>query len=128
MNKKLLVCGIIVSVVVAVVVLGYYASIPYISPAVRGEKFLRVVGSSMAPTTKNGATITYEETPFESLKVGDIMVLRKPDSNALVVTRIIRITPEGLETKRDNLPQPDPWKITAKEYVGKVVRIDNPPF
>jgi hypothetical protein len=44
------------------------------------------------------------------------------------VARIVRITPEGIETKGDNRPTLYEWKITVVEYVGKVVRIDNPPF
>ncbi len=128
MNKKLLVGGVAVLVVVVVVVLGYSTSIPYVSPAVRGEKFFVIGGSSMEPTIKNGATVVYMDIPLGNLKVDDIIVFKKPQSDTFVVARIIRIAPEGLETKGDNNPQPHPWKITAKEYVGKIVRIDNPPL
>jgi signal peptidase I len=89
-----------------------------------------VSGSSMAPTIKVGATITYDaKFPFQGLKLGDIIIFKQPDSNTLTVSRIIHISPEGwVQTKGDNLPQPHPWKITANEYLGKVVRIDNTPL
>ena len=89
---------------------------------------MRVGGSSMVPTIKDGATVSYESVPFESLKIDDIIIFKKPDNDVLALARVIQITSEGLETRADNSVSPYPWKITSKEYVGKIVGIDNPLF
>jgi signal peptidase I len=128
MKRKYLITVVVVIAVVAVVIVwGYIGSIPYISPIVHGQKFLQVGGSSMQPTIKVGATVAYEEVPFSELKVDDIIVFKRPDDNMLIVARITSIMPEGLQTKGDNNPNPYEWNITETMYVGKIVRIDNPP-
>jgi signal peptidase I len=111
----------------AILAWGYFGSIPYVSPLVHGQKYLAVVGPSMEPTIKVGATIAYEQVPFQELKLDDIIVFKRPGDNVLIVARIIGVLPEGLQTKGDNNLNPYPWNITATEYFGKVVRIDNPP-
>ena len=130
-RKHLAVIAIVVSAISAVflviAVWGYFGSIPYISPLIHGQKYLAVAGSSMQPTIKPGATVSYEEVPFSELKVDDIIVFKRPGDNMLLLARIIHILTEGLEVKGDNNPSPYPYNITATEYVGKVVRIDNPP-
>jgi signal peptidase I len=127
MKRKYLAIIVAAVVVVVIVLWGYFGSIPYISPIVHGQKFLQVSGSSMAPTIKVGATVSYEEVPFSELQVNDIIVFKRPGDNALILARIIHVWPEGLETKGDSKPDPYPYNITATEYVGKIVRIDNPP-
>jgi signal peptidase I len=117
----------VAAVVVVVVILGYFGSIPYLSPIIHGEKFLQVGGSSMQPTIKSGATVTYEEVPFSELKVDDIIVFNRPSDNMLIIARITLLLPDGLQTKGDNNPAPYDWTVTSAMYVGKVVRIDNPP-
>ena len=129
-RRVFLVGGIVILALFIILAVGYYTSVPYVSSMVRGEKILRVSGSSMAPTIRVGATIAYDDKfPFEDLKVEDIIVFKKPGSDTLVVSRIIYISPEGwVQTKGDNQPEPQTWQITANEYVGKVIRIDNPPL
>jgi signal peptidase I len=127
MKRKYLVVMGVVAVLLVIVVWGYFGSIPYVSPLVHGQKFLVVSGPSMEPTIKQGATVAYEEVPFSMLKVDDIIVFKRPGDNMLILARITHILPEGLETKGDNRPDTYPWNITATEYVGKIVRIDNPP-
>ncbi len=127
MKRKYLAVVVAVVVLLVIFVWGYFGSIPYISPLVHGQKFLRVVGPSMQPTIRVGATVSYEQVPFSELKVDDIIVFKRPDDNMLIIARITRILTEGLETKGDNNPNPYPYNITATEYVGKIVRIDNPP-
>jgi signal peptidase I len=127
MDRKYLSVAVVVVVLLVVFVWGYFGSIPYISPLVHGQKFLHVVGPSMQPTIRVGATVSYEQVPFSELKVDDIIVFKTPGGNMLIIARITRILTEGLETKGDNNPNPYPYNITATEYVGKIVRIDNPP-
>jgi signal peptidase I len=127
MNRKYLSVVVVVVVFLVIFVWGYFGSIPYISPLVHGQKFLRIVGPSMQPTIMVGATVSYEQVPFSELKVGDIIVFKRPGDNMLIIARITRILTEGLETKGDNNPDPYSYNITATEYVGKIVRIDNPP-
>lgn len=127
MKRKHLIVVAVVVVFLIIAVWGYFGSIPYISPLIHGQKFLRVVGPSMQPTIRVGATVSYEEASFLELKVDDIIVFKRPGDNALIIARITHILAEGLEVKGDNNPSPYPYNITATEYVGKVVRIDNPP-
>lgn len=111
----------------AVLIVGYYGSIPYISPIVHGENFLQVGGSSMQPTIKPGATVTYETVSFSDLKVDDIIVFKRPSDSMLIIGRVTLIDSDGLQTKGDNNPQPYEWTVTSEMYVGKITRIDNPP-
>jgi len=127
MNRKYLSVVVVVAVFLVIFVGGYFGSIPYISPFVHGQKFLRVVGPSMQPTIRVGATVSYEQVPFSELKVDDIIVFKSPDGHGLIIARITRVLAEGLETKGDNNPDPYSYIITAAEYVGKIIRIDNPP-
>jgi signal peptidase I len=127
MKRKHLVVVAVVAVLLVIAVWGYFGSIPYISPLIHGQKFLQVVGPSMQPTIRVGATVSYEQVPYSELKVDDIIVFKRPGDNALIIARITHILAEGLETKGDNNPDPYPYNITATEYVGKIIRIDNPP-
>ncbi len=127
MKRKHLAVIAVVAVLLVIVVWGYFGSIPYISPLIHGQKFLHVVGPSMQPTIRVGATVSYEQVPFSELKVDDIIVFKRPGDNALIIARITHVLTGGLETKGDNNPDPYPWVITATEYVGKIIRIDNPP-
>jgi signal peptidase I len=127
MKRKYLSVVVVVAVFLVIFVWGYFGSIPYISPLVHGQKFLRVVGPSMQPTIRVGATVSYEQVPFSELKVDDIIVFKSPDGNGLIIARITCVLTEGLETKGDNNPDPYLYNITATEYVGKIIRIDNPP-
>ena len=127
MNRNYLSVVVVVVVFLVIFVWGYLGSIPYISPLVHGQKFLHVVGPSMQPTVRVGATVSYEQVPFSELKVDDIIVFKSPDDNRLIIARIARVLTEGLETKGDNNPDPYSYIITATQYVGKIIRIDNPP-
>jgi signal peptidase I len=85
---------------------------------VRGEKFVVVIDSSMEPTIKEGATVSYVDFPFEQLKVGDIILYRAPGRDALIVARIVEVTQEGLRTKGDSNVAPhriwSPLRITSE--------------
>ena len=126
-RKHIAIVATVVVVLLVIAVWGYFGSIPYVSPILHGQKFLRVVGPSMEPTIRVGATVSYEEVPFSELKVDDIIVFKRPIDNVLILARITRVLPGALETKGDNNPNPYPYNVTATEYVGKIVRIDNPP-
>jgi signal peptidase I len=127
MKRKHLAVVAVVMVLLIIAVWGYFGSIPYISPLIHGQKFLRVTGPSMQPTIKVGATVSYEQVPFSELKVDDIIVFKRRGDNMLIVARITDVLLEGLQTKGDNNPDPYSYNITATEYVGKIIRIDNPP-
>ena len=126
-RKHLAAVAVAVAAVVVIVVWGYFGSVPYVSPIVHGQKFLQVGGPSMQPTIKVGATVSYEQVPFSELKVDDIIVFKRPGDNALILGRITQVLAEGLQIKGDNNTSPYPYTVTATEYVGKIVQIDNPP-
>jgi signal peptidase I len=128
MKRKKLVVVAVVVVLLVIAAWGYFGSIPYISPLIHGEKFLHVSGESMQPTIMVGATVSYDDQVlFSTLKVDDIIVFKRPGDNALILARITQVFPDGLETKGDNNPSPNPYNVTATEYVGKITRINNPP-
>jgi signal peptidase I len=110
-----------------IVTIGYLMPIPYLSPIVRGEKFIVVTDSSMKPTIKDGATVSYSDFPFERLQVGDIILYRVSGRENLVIARVVEITQEGLRTKGDSNVAPHPYLVTAKDYIGKIINIYNPP-
>lgn len=74
-----------------------------------------------------GAWLTVVQTPYESLRVGSIIlrvtIWEKP--GIATVHRIIAKDRRGRGwvTKGDNLPRRDPGFVTAKDYLGEVVRI-----
>ncbi len=86
----------------------------------------------MSPTINYGdLAITYK-TPFQNLKVGEIIVFQDPRGNpSTYVHRIVAIvTCQGgarcLETKGDNSatnPTKDPWNVTQNYYESQVILI-----
>jgi signal peptidase len=88
--------------------------------------FAVVEGKSMEPTLQTGDLVFVIKTSPTDLKVGDVVVYRKP-SGEFVIHRIIRIVKVGsmldVETKGDNNFIAD-GEIPVNWIVGKVVGID----
>lgn len=81
-----------------------------------GVQFSRVLSPSMAPGMPVGSVAVTAHVPTDSLKVGQVAILRTPGENALYIHRIIsmQVSPQGLviQTKGDANPSPDPWTVT----------------
>ena len=108
-----------------------YATVEYAS----GTQPIYVISdypSSMSPTMNYATVGMVYHTPFQNLKVGDIIVFQDPEGYPVtIVHRIFAIVPcdngnECLETKGDNNvtnPTRDPWMVTQAEYKGQVVLV-----
>ncbi len=88
--------------------------------------FAVVEGKSMEPTLQTGDLVFVVKTSPKDLKVGDVVVYRKP-SGEYVIHRIIKIVKVGnmldVETKGDNNFIAD-GVIPVNWIVGKVVGLD----
>ena len=80
-----------------------------------GVQFSRILSPSMAPAMPVGSVAVTSHVPMDSLRVGQVVVLRTPTENAPYIHRVIAITytPKGLEvrTKGDANAAPDPWTV-----------------
>jgi signal peptidase I len=85
-----------------------------------GLGFQRYVmtGDSMAaggPGSIGRGTVVFERAvPVSDLRPGDVITYRPPASagvDGMVTHRIVEITPQGIRTKGDSRPGPDPWVL-----------------
>jgi signal peptidase len=116
-KKIVTVVETIVTIVIVIVILLSLAKI---------VMFAVVEGKSMEPTLQTGDLVFVIKTSPKDLRVGDVVVYRKP-SGEFVIHRIIRIVKVGnmldVETKGDNNFIAD-GEIPVNWIVGKVVGID----
>lgn len=83
--------------------------------------FAAYVGPSMNPTLREPEIMEimpYDSTP---LRVGDVVFFLPPETDHLVVHRIIRVTPAGISTLGDNNTQEDTLLLQPNGIKGKVV-------
>lgn len=93
-----------------------------LAPLFLGNSFqsLVVKSSSMEPTIPAGALVFVRATP--SVSPGDVVTFRNPkDPQNKFTHRVVRIENNIITTKGDANDQPDPWKLTPKDIVGKAV-------
>jgi signal peptidase I len=88
-----------------------------------------VVGTSMEPTLEAGDLVLLKALPFSSIRVGDLVVYRRPNIAAteasgapeLVLHRVVaeerRGTERVLYTRGDN-SLPDPWSVSSGDVKG----------
>jgi len=116
---------IIVGICVAVIWIGLQAYFGAVNP------FYVVSSGSMYPQLAMYDIIVITgHTPFEDVKVGDIIVFDRPkDHDKVIVHRVVAVVdddPKTLRTKGDNnqasIPGTD-FPITEQEYVGTVVHV-----
>ena len=116
---------IIVAICVAVIWIGLQAYFGAVNP------FYVVSSGSMYPQLAMYDIIVITgHTPFEDVKVGDIIVFDRPkDHDKVIVHRVVAVVdddPKTLRTKGDNnqasIPGTD-FPITEQEYVGTVVHV-----
>lgn len=83
-----------------------------------------VISNSMEPNIMTNALILVEQVPFESLKLGDI-IMYHTDKYGMVVHRIIEKVDIGYITKGDNNPLKDNWVVTNEMYKSRVFKVYN---
>lgn len=94
-----------------------------------GFKFkTKIISDSMFPTFKKKDLLIIKKTPFQYLKVGDIILSKQIKSQILVAHRIVKIVRHKsliiyVKTKGDANETTDQEKIIEKKYFGKVIKI-----
>lgn len=119
----------------------YYLSIFYSSIKEPSGTIYHVNGDSMRPALNLGDAVSItSDISFDSLRLGDIIVIRTPNDNRVMIQRITDISSingeRTIKTKGDakasSLNGTD-YPITKSNYIGKVVKIFSvsnaiPPF
>ncbi|MFT3807505.1 S24/S26 family peptidase [Arenimonas sp.] len=83
-----------------------------------GQLRLRVTGNSMLPAVLPGDVLFFKTCPAESLAPGSVVLVRR--DGRLFAHRLLALTPEGLLTQGDSMPQPDPPTPTA-DFLGVMI-------
>jgi len=104
-----------------------YGSVEVLRIVLRTESPLMVVSSeSMVPTLNVGDIILVRGINPTAITVGTIIIFHSPyDYQMPIVHRVRSITREGnsfyFETKGDNNPAPDGWRVPEKNLMGAYV-------
>lgn len=86
-----------------------------------GYSYSYVPTNSMEPTIKQGDTIIFKKTSYNSLEVGDIIVY-KSNTGRYIIHRIVEITEDGLILKGDNNPTIDSEIVKENMVMGEFTR------
>src|SRR5579885_3162401 len=114
-------------VLLALIVIGIYLFFTYGLRLILGtDTPLAVVESgSMEPTLNIGDILISKGVNVANLKVGDIIIYQMPNSNTLIVHRIVEIIKSGnqtlIRTKGENNPVEDPWVVYPSQVKGLVI-------
>jgi hypothetical protein len=82
---------------------------------------LRIVGTSMTPLLRDGDFVILQPLPVEFLRPGDLIAFRCDGDT--VTHRLIAIQPDGLLTRGDNLPEPDPL-VSPERVLGRAISLE----
>lgn len=106
---------------------GTYGSVELLRIVLNTESPLMVVSSaSMVPTLNVGDIILVSGVNPNTTTVGTIIIFHSPyDYQMPIVHRVLAITKDGnslfFQTKGDNNPGPDGWRVPAKNVMGVYV-------
>ncbi len=94
--------------------------------------FAVVLGNSMYPVLEKGDLVLVQ-TLSRDPEVGDIILFsgfieRDVERRQYVLHRVYEVTPEGIITKGDAMPAPDPWVVPRDRILGKAVTIAGKPL
>ena len=82
-----------------------------------GVGYCTYAGTSMNPTLSQEDILEVE--PADPLMVGDVVLFSS--DHRLVVHRVVRLGPEGIQTRGDNNDLVDPYLLVSQEIIGRVV-------
>ena len=93
-----------------------------------GNDILVIKSDSMVPALMPHDLIIVQSTGIDDIQVDDIITF---DSHmqgiGIIAHRVIAIEDDdgklGIDTKGDNVEQPDPWTVHEEDLVGKVVDV-----
>ena len=86
------------------------------------SKKMVYTGSSMSPVLKTLDTIHVFLCKDKQIRRGDVIVFSPPDSNDMVVHRVVSFSDQGLMTRGDNNNEIDPWFLSPDRIIGCVVQ------
>jgi len=90
----------------------------------RGSAFrFRANGASMSPFIRDGDTVTVEKLDKGSLRIGDVVAYVQPDSNRLVIHRLIHESDSSAYLKGDNTESPGN-NIPYTHMIGRVSSVE----
>lgn len=101
----------------AIAVLGAWYLL--LAPARIGGPLTPVVvrGDSMLPTYEpDDLVVAYRARRYE---VGDVIVFRPHPGGAVVIHRVVEMTPAGIVTQGDNTVAMDPWELAPGDVLGR---------
>lgn len=121
--------------VLIIVILGYFVIANVVATkdntiaSFFGYSISYVPTNSMEPTIKTASTIMFEQnTSYDELKTGDIIVYHNDETNMYIIHRIKNVDSNGFIMQGDNNPGPDYYLqstnyyyVTEDNYVGKYV-------
>jgi len=116
-----------VIVLILILFAATYGSVEVLRIVLQTESPLMVVSSqSMVPTLNVGDIIFVRGVDASSVKVGTIIIFHSPyDYQMPIVHRVLAISNDDnslfFQTKGDNNPAPDGWKVPAKNLMGVYV-------
>ena len=93
-----------------------------------GNDIMVITSDSMLPTLKPHDLIIVERTSIDKVQTGDIIAF---DSHmqgiGIIAHRAIAVGDDdgqiGIDTKGDNVEEPDPWTVHEEDLIGKVVDV-----
>ncbi len=95
-----------------------------IAAHIPGARVFTVMATgSMRPTFDEKAFLVVEPTPFDELKVGDVITFLHPKMGAPIVHRIFEKRGESFWTKGDYNARPDNEYVTRGNYGMRVVAV-----
>ena len=84
-----------------------------------------VRSGSMRPVLAPGDLIIVNPLD-KDIKVGDVIVYKRPNGNYLVIHRVYKIAENEIWTKGDHNCCPDPYRIDKEDIIGKWIGIKIP--
>jgi hypothetical protein len=91
-------------------------------PGATPERFLCFYhGESMYPTLRDADLLEVEPVPTGEIRIGDVVVFPSPKSVGLVIHRVSALSADGLTTRGDAGPTPDPWQTPVERIRGRVM-------
>jgi signal peptidase I len=80
-------------------------------------------GFSMSPFIRHGDTVTVEPVGERALRVGNVVAFLRPDSDRLVIHRLIGEEDGAWLVRGDNCPDSD-GRVLRENVIGVVTRVD----
>ena len=93
-----------------------------------GNDVMVITSDSMVPTLMPHDLIIVKETNIDQVQVGDIITFDSHMAGiGIIAHRAIAVEDDdgqtGLDTKGDNVDEPDPWTVHDEDFRGTVIQV-----